>query len=277
MIVLNSLTVGSFSLNFLRVSWTIEDTDEDLSKFRFKVVRSGSPEGDFDTIRENLVNEFEIFDRTVNLHSKWRKFFYKVIAEDVTTGETAEIGPETVEEPRGADFVLLEIRRRNEEILLPRFVGTRVAFFVAKTFGQRCQECWDTIKQRQRSSRCLTCFNVGFVGGYFKQINGWLNMTPPDDVARVEEIGETHPSQTTVWTGHFPTLSPRDVIVEQTNKRWRVVDANFTEKRRVTGHQVIRLVEINKGDIEQELPVGDIVIPSDVFLGFFPEEGSGLL
>ena len=122
------------------------------------------------------------------------------------------------------------------------------------------------------------------MGGYFPQINGWINLTEPADIARVTGMGEIHPHETTFWTGHYPKLSPRDIIVEQMNKRWRVVDVSYTEKRRVIVHQIVRVTEIGRGDIEYQLPVEDIVIPPDPsgFLGFYPEssetpEGSGLL
>ena len=102
-------------------------------------------------------------------------------------------------------------------------------------------------------------------------------MSPPHDASTVQEQGETHPSPTVFWAGHYPKLKPRDVLVEQTNKRWRVVDVNFTEKRREIGHQIVRAVEILRGDIEQKIPIAEIEIPTDTFLGFYPPDGSGLL
>ena len=50
-------------------------------------------------------------------------------------------------------------------------------------------------------------------------------------------------------------MKPRDVIVEMTNKRWRVVKVTPTERLRAVVHQEMVLHEIVRGDMEYELPI----------------------
>jgi hypothetical protein len=58
----------------------------------------------------------------------------------------------------------------------------------------------------------------------------------------------------------LPIVSPRDLVYEvNTGKRWRLITVTPTEHHRVTIHQDLTMVELNPGDVENELP-----IPSDL-------------
>lgn len=265
-------------LNLILVNWSIKDTDEPIGNFRFTVERSNSPEGPFITISPELTNEFQFFDSTIQGRSKFRKFYYRIKVKNVQDGKTLESDVANLDS--APDFFLLEIRRRND-LYLRRFVGVPAAVLVARTFGNRCAECYDQVKQRQRSSQCRVCFNRGFVGGYFNQINTFVNFTPNPEMVQLLDIGETQPVQSQMWMSSFPLLSPRDMIVEfpvrAEQRRWRVVSVGKTERLRATSRQIAGVTEINQNDIEYELPVEKFIPPEDRFLGFRPSNGSALL
>lgn len=265
-------------LDLVRISWKISDTDHDLARYRFTVLKANAPNGPYEDLSGQLVNQFEYFDRTPQMRSHFRKFYYRIRMRDVQ--ENTEVLSDAFTIDSDPDFFLLEIRRRND-LYLRRFVGIPAAILIAKTWGQRCSVCFDQIKQRIRSSQCRTCFNTGFVGGYFKQVDAFVNFSPNAELVALLETGETQPSQTNMWLSHFPLVSPRDMIVEfpikSEQRRWRVVTVGKTERLRATSRQIAQVTEINRTDIEYLVPVEKFIPPKERFLGFRPADGSGLL
>jgi hypothetical protein len=265
-------------LNLVAVRWTTQNSDEDIGFFRFKVLKSFSPQGPFEAISGELINLFMYFDSSLQMKSSWRKVYYKIAIRDARNDAVVE--SEVVGLDSEPDLILLEVRRRHD-LYLRRYVGVPAAVLISRSFGQRCPNCFDQVKQRVRSSACLVCFATGFVGGYLAPINCFINFSPSPELVQLIETGETHPNQTNMWTGSFPELSPRDMIVEfpvkAEQKRWRVVTVGRTERLRTTSRQIAQVTEINRNDVEYKLEVPKFVPPKDVFLGFRPPDGSGLL
>jgi len=272
---LKTFTAQILRLNLIQIAWKIKDTDENIANFRFILGRSNSPGGPFDDITGQLINIFQFFDKHTQMKSNWRKVYYQLRVLDVRSG--SEVLSEVVGLDAPPDFFLLEIRRRND-LYLRRFVGIRAAILVAKSFGQKCPECWDQIQQRVRKSSCNRCFGSGYLGGFFPQVNAFVNFSPAPELVQIADLGERQPHQTDVWLSNFPELSPRDIIVEfPEQRRWRVVSVGRTQRLRATSRQLARVVEVNRNDIEWTFPVEEFVPPEDPFLGFFPSNGSGLL
>lgn len=277
-VTISSLCVEVVVLDVMRISWKISDTDEDLANFRFTLQRANAPNGPFEDLTPELVNQFEYFDRTPQMRSHFRKYYYRIRLRDARTSVVSYSATETLDS--APDFFLLEIRRRND-LYLKRFVGVPAAVLLAKTWGQRCGNCFDQIKQRTRTSQCRTCFNTGFVGGYFNQVDTYVNFSPNPEMVALLETGESQPVQSSMWLSHFPQLSPRDMIVEfpikSEQRRWRVVTVGKTERLRATSRQIAQVAEINRTDIEYLVPVNKFIPPKDTFIGFRPPDGSGLL
>lgn len=275
MLSLRPLKVTVLALNRILIQWSIDSTDDDLSKFRFTLKRSNSPEGPFDRIAPDFTNVFQFIDETEQMKSNWRKIYYSLTVTDVRNQETL-LSP--VASPEDLpDAFLLEIRRRND-LYLRRFVGVPAGILIQKTFGQRCGSCYDQIKSRLKSSKCLACYGAGFLGGYFPQINFPLASSPSPELVAILETGEKQPNQTNFWTGFYPAISPRDIIVEfRDQHRWRVVTVGKTERLRVRSRQIMSVVEINRNDVEYEIPITPWEFPKETFLGFRQPDGSGLL
>jgi len=274
-LVFTSITAEVLKLNAIAVSWQIQDTDEDISNFHFTVTKSFSPGGPFEPISQPLVNLFSFMDTAEQMKSNWRKIYYRVSAKDVITGQVLLSDIADLTSP--ADFVVLEIRRR-EDLYLRRYVGVRAAVFIQKTWGRRCGSCWDQRKQRVSKSTCRTCFNTGYDGGYFPQVNQFVNFSPSPELVQLLETGERQQNNTNLWLGNYPLLSPRDMIVEfPSKKHWRVVTVGKTEHKRAVLRQIAQIVEITRSDVEYDVPVNDFPVPPDPFIGFYPPTGSGLL
>jgi hypothetical protein len=255
MLTIASTFITSFSKDYLQVNWTIEPTVEDVNLYSFSLLRSNSPSGPFMTVKEGITGQFGFKDTTVNLISDWRKYYYKVKTVEIADTNNF-VESEAFTQGYEPDTVALEIIRRNNLILGNDFTGRPVFVFIKRTFGQRCGECWDYITKRRCKSGCLTCFDTGFVNGYFTPMIRQMNINPEHEKVQMQKF-KIEPNQTAGWLSNEPALSPGDLIVEGLNQRWRVIDVRKTEKRRTLLHQTVRLTSVNNSDIEYKLHIPD--------------------
>lgn len=244
--------VDVYNLDYLVVNWAIKPTTEDISLYRFAIWRSDSPSGNFTKIVDGLTNVFSYKDTSVNLYSKWRKFFYKVHCY-LTSDPTKNVFSSVEYNATKPDPVAVEIVRRNN-LLLKNFVGVPAHVYIRRTWGQRCTNCWDAIKQRKTQSNCALCFNTGFVGGFFDPVSVQMNFNPSPEMIRHAQF-EQQLDTTTAWMSNYPPVSPKDVIIENGKKRWRIVQVNQTQKKRLLVHQIFSLAQVNLNDIEYTLAV----------------------
>jgi hypothetical protein len=227
-------------------------------EFTFSIYRSqGQDPSDFVLVKDGLKNVFTWKDPDANQKSKHRKWFYKIRATDDCTGYFKESKIESNPEIR--DRIAISIIRRNDMLLRTK-VGVDAYVVQERTAGQRCPECWDEVKQRVSKGNCESCFNTGFLKGFMTPIHAMINFTPSPKQVQMMNFGEMQPNQTTAWMGPFPEVKPRDIIVEAgVGTRWRVVNTSATRKRRLIVHQNLLLKEINRSDVEWELPIPELI------------------
>lgn len=292
------------SIDTVGIQWSIKKTLEPPSQFQFFVERSGAPNGPFKEIAGPLDNT-SFIDTTVNRFSKNREIFYRVkvvdkitLEESLTTDSDAApfVSDWDEDRNRGAvsafeefvsgalsihfareDLVRMEIIRRNN-LLLRRFTGTITAILKMRTFGQRCDKCWDPILRRSVTSFCPNCWGTGFTGGYFDQIDQFVDFDIEPKITRIEVRGEIQDIDDNANTTNFPLLSPGDLLVRPDGRRWTVISVQATELRRMVSRQLLalRLVNPNERNV-YKVPVARPVAPDTEFIGFKPKGGSGLL
>ncbi|MEN6550136.1 MAG: hypothetical protein ABFE07_29175 [Armatimonadia bacterium] len=250
-----TIDVQCYNLDYLVVNWSILPTAEDITLYTFSVWRSESPEGPFAEIRSGLVNVFSHKDPDLALFSKWRKFYYRVRCS--LTADAAQYVDSAVESNgTRPDAVDLEIVRRNDEILLtPRYAGVRAYVFLRKTWGQRCTNCWDAVKQRKTESNCPVCFNTGFLGGFYPAVPIYMNFSPSQEMVRHGGFTEQQVDDTYGWLSNYPLVNNKDVIVQDGRLRWRIKGVASTKKLGLVIHQTVQLTRINLNDIEYKLPI----------------------
>lgn len=262
-------SVRGFDVDALVVSWEIDPVDKvafDVNDVEFRVYRSNSPEGPFDLLTETpLVDQFSFEDTSINRRSFWRKFYYKITATSISTSfVTSSIVCKAEVSPTLASQMLigLEIVRR-ERILLggagitPGFNGVKCLIYIRRTFGQHCANCYDFLLERKLADKCTRCYGVAYVGGFFTPIPTYFNFNPSPEQVQVANFGEVQSSETDCWCSNYPLLSPGDMVIEPTNRRWRVKRVHHTKMLRVPIRQIVRLVEINRSDVEYLVPVNE--------------------
>ncbi len=250
----------SFDLDHIDLFWEVESyarSSDIITAYDFYVLRSESPEGPFDVLAGPFQDQYVFRDFSPNLIHKWRKLYYKLRIVHRPTQEEQIVGSASlIAEP---DLIALEVQRQ-EDVLFRQFVGRRCWLFPVRTFGEKCT-CFDRTLNRPTRSNCLMCFDTGYIGGYLRPIEFYLQFDPDaKNPSPTAIIGETQPRNTSARAISFPPIKPKDVIIEAENDRWKVVTATGTERLRHIVHQELTLHMVPKGDIEYKLPInlGDL-------------------
>lgn len=300
MLVVDKVNVRPLEVTLAEITWSIEPTDEPLIYSRFHVLRAESPNGPYVDVSGPVANSFTWLDK-VNLKSKFNDISWRVRVDHLPTGisvtypngtpdESFILHPDleraAITEDYGPTFTALEVVRRNN-LYLRRFTGRVIAFCPIRIQGRRCSLCFDNLKKRSNSSQCRECFGTTFEGGFYEPIHVFIDVNPSPNVIQVATFGKLEVNQTAMFMSNFPLAKPNDLIVERTNRRWRVIQVNTVTEKRYTVQQYLQVEEIEKSDAEFLFKVDlDLKAPPEDFIGFFPKrfsprdvqvEGSGLL
>lgn len=269
MLEVTRLSVRSYDLDRLDISWEIgpvagsSDSGDEHAVFdyHFFVLRSQAALGPYDTISGPLRDQYRFRDVQVNLLHSWRQYHYKIKVVHVPTGEEREFGPSS-NTGTPVDLHAAEIQRV-QDIALREFMGRRCYLYPARTFGPRCS-CYDVTLSRITRSGHKPCFGTGWLGGYMTPVEVWVQIDP---VAKspviVAGLKESNVFRTTARMGAYPPVSPKDVLIENENKRWVVETVTASERLRSVVHQELVISEITRGDIEYDIPVrADVFQPA---------------
>lgn len=258
-LVITKPLVRGFSLDFLEVTWEIEDTSLDPHDFQFQLYRSESPMGPWDQIAGPFEDRYRFVDNQVNLLHRWRQIYYKVRSTE-KADTTNYVESEAFTFHASPDLIAEEIQRL-ERLVWEEYAGRRCFIFPARTFGQRCGNCYDGPEKgkgftsQRRRSNCITCYDTGYARGYLDPIEIFIQIDPSPKSVQSLPIAERQQVDTTGRLPNFPLLKPKDIIIEAENRRWRVVKVSTTERLRSVVHQEIQLHELVAGDIEFQLPI----------------------
>lgn len=254
-LMVDKINLDLFTFGQITVSWTVENTVLDFNLFSAYIERSGSPEGAFTRLNAvGLKNVFTYIDEDASYLGKYRFIYYRIVTVRDAIQEATRTDVKTFyDDP---DLIGLEIARRNK-LLLDGFVGTKCVLYKRKHWGARCQDCWDNTLKRITKSKCLSCMDTGYDGGYWSPIQIQANFNPSPSIIQEAPWGLTEPSATSAWTGNYPLIETMDIIIELTrNRRWAVTEHVAIEKRRVPIKQILKLEEMEKGRVEFALPTG---------------------
>jgi hypothetical protein len=260
MISITKLVVRSFTLDYLDIFWeisplagpTVEGQPHEIFDYDFYVLRAEAPAGPYQQIGGPFRDTYSFRDLRINLLHKWRSLHYKIKIVHRPTGETTESNPASSNDPE-PDLIAEEINRL-EDILFREFIGRKCWLFPVRTFGPLCTCVDPVLKRRARSNHAL-CFGTGWLGGYHNPVECYVQFDPSAKQTMPNSLQEQQPSNTSARLISFPPVSPRDILVESENRRWRVVSVTTTQRLRSSLHQELTLHEIPRGDIEYELPV----------------------
>lgn len=243
--------VRSLDIDYLELSWELENTLEDIFDYTFQIQRSESPEGPFSNISVEFQDRYSFLDELIVVGHKWRQLFYKIVVKRKRDSFSETFGPYSSEpEP---DLIAIEIRR-NLVLLMQEHAGRRCWVLPRKTFGQRCS-CWDDVLGKQSRAGCRECFDTGFVGGYLSPIETWIQIDPSPRNDQAALVLKTQQVLTTMRMANYPPIKPDDLIVEMENRRWVVVSATATEHSRAPLLTEASIREVQPKDVEFAVPL----------------------
>lgn len=238
------------------IQWEIEDTTEDLEEYRFSILKSLNPGKDYEVIAENI----EGFEFLYDVPSKYDSsvhWYFKVESVHVPSEESQVsdiFGSLTyVERDAAAESIIYQYQYFLEHIL----ERPAVKLLIKKRFGQRCSNCWDDDLKSVTRSNCPVCYSTGFTGGYSTK-DLYISFTEPGFTNRLD-IGDVRDIQqgvTEAWAPSYPLVLPRDVVVDEFNRRFRVLQVQPTTRHgRIYLRQMLQL---------QLIPPTDVVYRFDV-------------
>jgi hypothetical protein len=149
-----------------------------------------------------------------------KKYFYKVTcvtAEDETDLDLLE--PEYLK-PEKMDYIYQEAVRRNQWLL--EHGGERVLVYLKKKAGTVCPCMTRDVKIRSHvraDQDCSSCYGSGFIGGYDGPHPIIIaNLTTEQRIMQTER-GMKLNYQIETWTGPFPIIAQRDMILRRNGDR----------------------------------------------------------
>lgn len=268
MLVLKNIQVYTIVRDSLTISWTYRNTLESLSDYTVQVIRSESDAGPFIVVSVKLdASENDSFeDSSVNLHSKFRDYHYRIRVENVETGEYQDYGsadPDLVLKDGISvgsavldaipDLEGLEAIRRFD-LTLKEYIGRKVLVLNCRTTGTRCTNCWDPLKRRRTVSDCETCYGTGINGGYYRPKLAY-GCKPPESLrSQITAIFEMQPVDIVMWLSSRPRVKPNDLIIAS-DRRFKVVGVQRAEKLWALTRQTIQLREVTKDQIEYKITI----------------------
>jgi hypothetical protein len=256
--------VRSFSLDFYEVLWEIETTTLDPNDFQFYVLRSESPEGPWDIIAGPFEDHYRYIDNQVNPMHQQRQIFYRIRSVEKKDQENIVESESIIQYP-DPDLIAQEIQRA-ERIVWNEFSGRACFLFPVRTFGKRCEFCYDGPEKgkgftsSKRRSGCASCYDTSFVRGYFDPIQVYVQIDPYTESVQTQAYLQRLQADTRARLPNYPMLKPKDLLVESENRRWRVVTSTPTERLRSVVHQELTLHEIDRSEVEYQIPIrlGDL-------------------
>jgi hypothetical protein len=269
--------VLSFSLNYYDVFWEIEPTTEDLQQYAFYVERSEAEAGPWDVIAGPLIDQYFIRDNSIHgITTNARTMYYRIRCRHVPSSK--EIYSATVDREGSPNLMATEMIRL-ERVLFEEFVGVRCWLFPRRSFGQRCPSCYDSILGKTIDSRCPTCWGTGFSGGYHYPTAFWgqVDATPETDQVTTEDHRRVQVAQ--MRCGPSPGIKPLDLIIDNQNRRYRVVESGGTSLSGALVRAELKMVLIQRGSIEDKIPLKVdtstvVLVPPRSFQNAHTQEGS---
>ena len=254
MLNVTHIRIRNFDVNYLDVYWDVDPIYEDIHNYEFVLEKSHSQFGPFFDLTKAFTNKYHVRDNTVR--GRHTENYYRLRVKHIPSGKT-QVFPNTgngINLAAPPDLVSLEMARITR-LKLKEFEGRKVWIYPRKQTGQRCA-CFDPVTKRKMRSRCITCYDSGYVGGYDSPLEVYIQIHSPSEIINKNILGEISIEDTTAILPNFPEVSEGWVIVEAENTRWRIGSTiNKLKKARSLVKQVVSLHKIPDSDVEYLLPI----------------------
>jgi hypothetical protein len=228
MLNISTITVtDQYGLDSLVIDFTVQDTSEDLSNFRFDLYKANHQTQTYFLVQPNIT-DFTYRDFTVNLYDISINYYYKVLVTDLTTNETLMSEVYGEYKSARADVHALGIIEIHK-IYLDNIITNKMLLLKKKRTGQVCT-CFDDVRRRSNPVSCVLCYGTRYTGGYYAPYTIGTNfLNPPTKIEYFaqNDVGEWEGTPLQLWTQNYPLVQVQDVIIDKaSNIRYVVTNCH---------------------------------------------------
>lgn len=242
--------------NAILIRWDVKDTEEDTDDYTFNVYESFSPDAEFKQINPFPITEMEFLYDNIDRKDSSVKTYIRVEAENTITGdkEMSSVFGSVYLTPYDevADTIIYQYN-----VFLEYVLGRpAVKLLIKRRSGTRCLSCWDRELLEVTKSNCINCYSIGYAGGYMPPKDIYISFTEPGFVTRfdIADVRDVQQGVTQAWCGNYPLVMPGDVIVDEFNRRFRVIQSQPTTKSgQIYLRQLLQLQLVPPTDIVYRL------------------------
>ena len=226
MIYIKSLTVASYNKNQATLEWEYTNPKASTDGIHLEVYRAEAPAPVtiFSGIELDVSpTSYSYTDTTLSglTSHNFNTFYYRIKVVDEDSPGTYEWS--------NPSFISMAPDAQATKMLRLKGVGInkygRTVKIIKKriTDGQECS-CWDEVLQRSTDDECELCHGTGIQtgGGYYDpiEVKAAINTRPKQN--EITPFGIWQKNDALMDILNYPVLEPDDVVVDQTNKRYKV-------------------------------------------------------
>jgi hypothetical protein len=254
MLILSGISAKTMDVNSIVLEWSFEDSQEDLGLYSIQVWKSESPGVSgltgYEIVASGLSPSLPLYqDFSVSgLFSHNRMWYYKLLVVGPSSQTVVPLKPAYVlyQSPNSSYRYVYN----NKKKALSKAVGRPFHLLKKKTWGQTCPIGWDPILGGPSAAECdaCTCFGTGRYNAYFQPIPLLAMINTNPKITQIALFGEFMPSDTLMHSLEFPPIAPRDIIVDDRNRRWYVQQVRTVELLGAVLEQICQLSLIHPDD-----------------------------
>lgn len=212
----------SYELDYIDICFSINDTTEDITKYRFDLYRANYETDEFKPVFFNL-KDFHFKDYSVNLRNPESIYYYKIKVINLETKEFL------FSDDKHLGFVSPDIYLNYFNYIYSTYlnlvINSRDMHFLKRMHSGELCECYDDVYGSRKQDKCLECFGTGYKYGFYPAINIKVNFSNVQSKTEEMNITGTFEGQNSIqfWTLGFPIMSEGDMIIDSLNKKRYIV------------------------------------------------------
>ena len=248
------------------IKWKIEPTSENLSLYVLDLYASEVENSEFVIITSGI-NLYTTQSYTYTIPSGlyyhgFRKWVYSGVVRNTSTNATRGTNVTTIDQQ--ADKITQEIIRRKTLAFPHRYMGEPFYLLSHRTWGTSCANCWDETLQKRLIEKCPVCYDTAWSGGYYTPEAFQATISVGDLRDQLTFWGDWRQGDAEIRFPNYPSINLKDVIVDESNIRWNVVNISYVAKSGAIITQRAHLRRIPFDDIVYQFSIPE-----------FNEEGVG--
>lgn len=262
----NNIAVSNPKIqNKLDISWDSVNT-----AIGYNIYKGTSINGIFYKLNDNLVLTNKYEDSIgINIQAS---YYYKISSVDAYNNE-GNLSEPVMFEIKTGNYWYRKMNDRNFWIL--KQTGQVFDLYTRKIEGKIC-ECTsrnrtrDLVRDRDRdrdgtidsqilmapnnsSTNCTKCFGTGFVDGYDPKFRLWVRLKSASQKVELDQQGYVNQHAPGAWTITPIKLKNRDILIDQQNRRFSILDVQVGNAGGYLFHHELNLKEIETTDIIYKL------------------------